>query len=796
MGDVEVCPPASGSGPLKAGMPLSHTVLSSGNASPKRSFLEIIFDGRLEWLQSPLPNLKGMKSGAKIVPDVILLSATDRKEPGHLVARKMTEAAGRLGFGKERNVLWSFVRAPSQQALQREIEALGDFGALPSPRKIVARLQMLIGELAGRRVLALRPELFQVAEEEWVSPVTGSPMEDGCGFIGEELLPELLGEQQAKGVMAIQVRAVVPAKGIFKGILVLKRNLGRAIQLTPSMRKVPPSRLPDRQAESWLMIKQVMPSQSNKQRGPNLIKTSDGLLSVPRLQSDKKLSDIVQQLLMHLGVPEDKLGIYLERQSPQDVFLVGVADPTAALPKDHVFVTGLPGVSEVFVTRSPCVLPEDGRVLPAVDARPAKMGTADWEWLRKLPFGAIIFSSKGATPLPSLISDGDLDGDLYFVMWNKKLLGHIHATPVKKSTGQPELRPVTASASPSTATSPSWLTAAQEHMTDPTALRECLDIGPLFKRWEKSANELGLGHEDTRAWADAYKQSLDRGKHGGDIKLPEHLQELWRPTPKKKKALKRKAPDIGQQREGRSRKMRAPANWGWYELRALVEEEGLAVNCNVGGQRSRKLPDVIREVEAALKSKGKELPASWAPLREPQTSGAQGRKPKDEKKSRKEALCLCSVAYKCMASGTTLECNGKRARFLGGHARTKDEQGCNWLVECLCPACEAADLCYLDSCGRVLTVEEFYEHSGGSEISSLKGAWRTAISVHHGGSSTGTMPLDKWVKTESERKLNILKHDYLMVYWPGNCKWYQALILDICDQSQACKVCCPCSCAP
>lgn len=71
----------------------------------------------------------------------------------------------------------------------------------------------------------------------------------------------------------------------------------------------------------------------------------------------------------------------------------------------------------------------------------------------------------------------------------------------------------------------------------------------------------------------------------------------------------------------------------------------------------------------------------------------------------------------------------KLSRFLGGHAKTRTDHGCNWLVECLCPDCEDRELWYLEDGGRVLTIEEFYEHCGGGPCGAVTGAWRTKICV-------------------------------------------------------------------
>ena len=68
-------------------------------------------------------------------------------------------------------------------------------------------------------------------------------------------------------------------------------------------------------------------------------------------------------------------------------------------------------LGDVLVTRNPCTHPGDLRVLTAVD-RPE---------LRHL-VNVIVFSTLGERPNCQMMAGGDLDGDVYFVSWDKDLL--------------------------------------------------------------------------------------------------------------------------------------------------------------------------------------------------------------------------------------------------------------------------------------------------------------------------------------------------------------------------------------
>ncbi|CAK9097162.1 unnamed protein product [Durusdinium trenchii] len=105
----------------------------------------------------------------------------------------------------------------------------------------------------------------------------------------------------------------------------------------------------------------------------------------------------------------------------QEAFVVGVADPTGQLPEGQIFISGLQeqllsqGMSEVLVTRCPCVRPSDGKRLRVVTCRPPGMAEEAWRFLTSRSFGEVIFPRASDVGLPELIAEGDLDGDLYWI---------------------------------------------------------------------------------------------------------------------------------------------------------------------------------------------------------------------------------------------------------------------------------------------------------------------------------------------------------------------------------------------
>ena len=95
--------------------------------------------------------------------------------------------------------------------------------------------------------------------------------QDGCGFICEKFLIQLLGgtEDVRKSALAIQVRIIIPSLGIFKGMLCRKKMTNEAkFQLPTSMKKVGASKKSDRiEDEACLLINRIHSNSTNQAIG-------------------------------------------------------------------------------------------------------------------------------------------------------------------------------------------------------------------------------------------------------------------------------------------------------------------------------------------------------------------------------------------------------------------------------------------------------------------------------------------------------------------------------------------------
>ncbi|KAF1842606.1 RdRP-domain-containing protein [Cucurbitaria berberidis CBS 394.84] len=137
-------------------------------------------------------------------------------------------------------------------------------------------------------------------------------------------------------------------------------------------------------------------------------------------RNDRFLCSVVETtILCELRLLKHKARIPIEK----GVTLFGIMDETGYLEEGEVYVTfddadfisghmsDLDGL-EVIVTRSPALHPGDIQL--ATNIIPP-----DFHPLRMLK-NCIVFSQKGKRDLPSCLSGGDLDGDLYGIIWDQR----------------------------------------------------------------------------------------------------------------------------------------------------------------------------------------------------------------------------------------------------------------------------------------------------------------------------------------------------------------------------------------
>lgn len=388
-------------------------------------------------------------------------------------------------------------------------------------------------------IFDLEPNMFSLLERDF---------NDGCGYICSLLLTNLFGNTaKAQRLVAIQVRAVLPGLGIFKGILVRSPipSDQPPIQLSPSMQKVGPSANPARMtrgkaAQAALLVNNQFPSARQRDVGRAVHPDRHG--PPPRSCRPKSLlkpgqavwQAMVTRLWRAQGASWDACERYAKQAGKSwnhsaHSWLVGVTDPTHSIPHDKVFVTGFPRkLPHVFCARSPCIQPNRGRILQLLTSKPAGMSSQHWEFLQGLEFGALVFpdAPQGQTFLPSIISNGDVDGDLYFCCWDADMLQEL-------SNFQPANADRTAKPSTEADKPPphgrdgrSWLEHAQDIMCDTRSMIDLqMLIGISYTLSEGFADTSDQFMDDRKAaaFAHAYEEALQYEETGCLVTLPSPL---------------------------------------------------------------------------------------------------------------------------------------------------------------------------------------------------------------------------------------------------------------------------------
>ena len=128
-------------------------------------------------------------------------------------------------------------------------------------------------------------------------------------------------------------------------------------------------------------------------------------------------------------------------------------------------------------------------------------------------------------PLPELIAGGDLDGDMYLVCWDDAILKNMKMTPTSPNS---ECKLVQSSSSPEKADN--WLSAAQNVMLDVEWHVNVKSLsGKLWgasKRAADNNDSQFLKDKGAVQLAQAFKLSLDLGKTGGLLCVPESVRSV------------------------------------------------------------------------------------------------------------------------------------------------------------------------------------------------------------------------------------------------------------------------------
>jgi hypothetical protein len=156
-------------------------------------------------------------------------------------------------------------------------------------------------------------------------------------------------------------------------------------------------------------------------------------------QADRFLSDIVEVAAMSsLRSLKYRARIPIEK----GYLLYGIMDETNFLQEGEVYVTTQDQRGDgslnrrillsdrVVVTRAPALHPGDVQLVKAVDV-------PENSPLRDLS-NCIVFSQQGARDLPSQLSGGDLDGDLFHIIYDPRLIPGFTYQPADYAAAAPK----------------------------------------------------------------------------------------------------------------------------------------------------------------------------------------------------------------------------------------------------------------------------------------------------------------------------------------------------------------------
>ncbi|TKA65730.1 hypothetical protein B0A49_07514 [Cryomyces minteri] len=340
---------------------------------------------------------------------------------------------------------------------QEVIRGLGDFSHIRSPARCAARIGQAFSDTT-RTVIVPESDISKIPDVER----NGRTFSDGVGTISPELLKKVWQSTLSRELKpsALQIRF-----GGYKGMVSVDTRLeGETLCLRESMRKfdahdameieicgansrslpmylnrplikiledlgVSPDALLDLQADVIENLRTITISPINaasflershvgkSTRTPFLIRALSYLGF--DFRDDYLLRDTVEMaVLAQLRDLKHRSRIIMD----QGVTLYGIMDETGILEEGEIYVVTesrnrgrkvLTG-GKVVITRAPAMHPGDVQVVKAVDV-PADSS------LNAL-HNCIVFSAKGERDLPSMLSGGDLDGDLYNVIYDARLM--------------------------------------------------------------------------------------------------------------------------------------------------------------------------------------------------------------------------------------------------------------------------------------------------------------------------------------------------------------------------------------
>nr|BAJ85295.1 predicted protein [Hordeum vulgare subsp. vulgare] len=364
---------------------------------------------------------------------------------------------------------------------------MGNFEEIRSVSKCAARMGQLFS--SSRQTLDILPrDVEEIPDIEVTTDGTKYIFSDGIGKISERFAKEMacrIGLDYTNPPSAFQIRY-----GGYKGVVAVDPDSFRNLSLRPSMKKFESkSRMfnitstsksqpcyMNREIISLLStlgirdeIFELMQQHDMRELDEMLTNREAALSVLGKIGSaeTKTASKILLQgyepslepyLLMILKAHQDNrltdIRTRCKIHVPKGRVLIGCLDETGELEYGQVYIRITKNskeqkdncqpyfsedngkdktavvVGKVAVSKNPCLHPGDIRVLEAV---------YDHGLYSKNLVDCVVFPQRGERPHPNECSGGDLDGDLYFITWDEKLIPEKVDSPMDYTAARPRI---------------------------------------------------------------------------------------------------------------------------------------------------------------------------------------------------------------------------------------------------------------------------------------------------------------------------------------------------------------------
>ncbi|KAA8493586.1 putative RNA-dependent RNA polymerase 1 [Porphyridium purpureum] len=432
---------------------------------------------------------------------------------------------------------------------------MGDDSNIGHPGKQAARLGLCLSATFPSINLDRSEYLL---EDDKLSDNGSYEMTNGCGLISPAAAHDIwrvLVEQKVMTKQSYCPSAFQIRYGGYKGMLVVSDRvpLGKKVVFRKSMRKISA----DERVLEICEWSRFRPAFLNRQIviEINALGVSDATLEKKQQQYVEDIVRIVDQpacainllwsggtgavrdwelclaMLLHVGFPLDsdrflyqtlfdivRWNLQLIRKKNRihvrdGTLLFGVADPTETLVGDEVLVqyrtlrSGSQTEYEdhvlegaVTVTRNPCMYPGDVRVLRAV--RPSNDALAALK-------DVIVFPVIGSYPCAKMMGNGDMDGDLFSIYFDRDLIPTNGADPLMYEKQDP-MEP------------PDWTEDGYQHFFIEHMLHNT--IGQISNAAIVHADKNGAWSQECMILANMANNALNYQKSGIRVQLPDTLR--------------------------------------------------------------------------------------------------------------------------------------------------------------------------------------------------------------------------------------------------------------------------------